>query len=218
MVARGMAAIASNESRNWPPTVRASSGPPNSLMSAPAAKMRSPPQTTTAPGGSDVSDSAAAASCRSNSVERAFILGRSSRMTATPSSRLSTVTNSLTAGEASEQKGRRLGPALPVEPQRHQLAVEPPVSAAMRLRAQRIIPPDGADDLIGGRVRVDRPANHLLQDAVEVGPAEHPPRLLLQQPDHDLAQLGRGPPAASLVQLARRLQMLPVPPTRSPPL
>ena len=38
--------------------MRASSGPPNSLMSAPAAKMRSPPVTTTAPGGSAVSASA----------------------------------------------------------------------------------------------------------------------------------------------------------------
>ena len=37
------------------PTTRASSGPPNSLMSAPAANSRSPPVTTTAPGGSSVS-------------------------------------------------------------------------------------------------------------------------------------------------------------------
>ena len=39
-----------NASRNRPPMLRASSGPANSLMSAPAAKIRSPPVTTTAPG------------------------------------------------------------------------------------------------------------------------------------------------------------------------
>src|SRR5437899_800865 len=59
MVTRGMAAIASSASRKWAPTERASSGPPNSEMSAPAAKMRSPPVTTTAPGGSRVSSAAA---------------------------------------------------------------------------------------------------------------------------------------------------------------
>src|SRR5947209_3910327 len=91
---RGISARA--RSVSWMATVmpRASSGPPNSLMSAPAAKMRSPPVTTTAPGGSAASASAAVRSCATRAPERALTLGLSSVTTATPSSRRSRCTSS----------------------------------------------------------------------------------------------------------------------------
>ena len=69
----------------------------NSEMSAPAAKMRLPPVITTAPGGSDVKDSAASNSCRRTSAEIAFTFGLSSRTTATPFSRRSTWTTMLSS-------------------------------------------------------------------------------------------------------------------------
>ena len=73
-------------------TRRLVGGPPNSEMSAPAAKTRSPPVTTTAPGGSSreraraAPRAGAAAPC-----ESALTFGWSRRTTATPSSRRSTV-------------------------------------------------------------------------------------------------------------------------------
>src|SRR5437016_10258346 len=54
--------------------------------------MRSPPQITTAPGGSIDSSDATAASWLRTALERAFILGRSRRTRATPSGRRSTDT------------------------------------------------------------------------------------------------------------------------------
>src|SRR5215471_11992416 len=76
------------------PMTRASSGPPNSLMSAPAAKMRSPPVTTTAPGRSAASASAWARSLRISAPDRALTFGLSRVRTATPSSRRSRRTSS----------------------------------------------------------------------------------------------------------------------------
>ena len=64
MTIRGIAAIASSVATKWPPMTAASWGPPNSEMSAPAAKIRSPPVTTTAPGGSACRSSATAFSWR----------------------------------------------------------------------------------------------------------------------------------------------------------
>src|SRR3954447_19916605 len=94
IVARGISATAFNANRNRCPMRSASSGPPNSEMSAPAANTRSPPVTTTAPGGLSVSVRAASSSCRSSALDSAFTLPFSSRMTATPSSRRSTWTSS----------------------------------------------------------------------------------------------------------------------------
>jgi hypothetical protein len=45
---RGISPILSYAARNRFPTSRASAGPPNSLMSAPAANALAPPNTTTA--------------------------------------------------------------------------------------------------------------------------------------------------------------------------
>ena len=69
--------------------VPASSWPPNSEMSAPAAKTRSPPVITTAPGRSAASSSAASCSSRSNAPESASTLPLANVMTATLSSRRS---------------------------------------------------------------------------------------------------------------------------------
>ena len=74
------------------------SGPPNSPMSAPAAKMRSLPVTTTAPGGLAVRSSAAARSCRSSSDDSEFTLPFWSRTRATPSSPRSTATRGSVMG------------------------------------------------------------------------------------------------------------------------
>ena len=79
---------------NAPPTTRASSGPPNSVMSAPAANSRSPPVTTTAPGGSSVSAGRRGLQLAEEGLrDRALTLGLSRRTTATPSSRRSTCTS-----------------------------------------------------------------------------------------------------------------------------
>src|SRR5438552_2874683 len=73
----------------------ASSGPPNSEMSAPAAKILSPPVTTTAPGGSAVRPRAASAISPRSATDSALAGGRSRRRIATPSSPRSTCTSSL---------------------------------------------------------------------------------------------------------------------------
>src|SRR5581483_11697436 len=110
IVTLGMAAMVSNARRNTAPMRTASSGPPNWAMSAPAAKTRSPPHTTTAPGGSLTSDSAASPSSVRSSTDRAFIFGRSRRTTATPSSPRSTCTNEGSAIRRVKQTfGRRVG-------------------------------------------------------------------------------------------------------------
>ena len=84
-----MAATAS--SAPWKPAViaPASSAPVNSEMSAPAAKIRSPPVTTTAPGGSALNASAASFSSASRAADRALTLPLASVTTATPSPRRS---------------------------------------------------------------------------------------------------------------------------------
>src|SRR4051812_30050181 len=141
---------------------RPSSGPPNSLMSAPAAKMRSPPVTTTAPGRSAASASARARNVRINAPDRAFTLGLSRVRMATPSSRRSRRTSSgssgiprpyLSADPLQQLVGRRPGveaasndarlqPVVPVAPA--QLAgpdVEPRDDDAAQLVAQAPLPP-----------------------------------------------------------------------------
>src|SRR5947209_6264316 len=116
-----MAATASNASRNWPLMRAASSGPPNSEMSAPAAKILSPPVTTTAPGGSAVNPRAASVISPSTATERALAGGRSSRNTATPSSLRSSRTNSLislrtlTAVSVEQTARRRVGVEAPLD-------------------------------------------------------------------------------------------------------
>src|SRR4029453_15676255 len=80
-----------------PPPGEDCSGPPNSEMSAPAAKIRSPPVTTTAPGGSSVRATATASSCASNPLDKGLTLGFSSRTPATPSLRRSTCTSASSA-------------------------------------------------------------------------------------------------------------------------
>src|ERR1039458_4048823 len=94
MVMRGIAASASNAARNWRPMAIASAGPANSVMSAPAAKILSPPHTTTAPGGSSINPTVAASSWHRTATDKALAFGRSSLMIATPSSRRPTLTNS----------------------------------------------------------------------------------------------------------------------------
>src|SRR5688500_14111544 len=104
IVIRGIAAHVLSVVKNWPPI---SCGSPcwNSVMSAPAAKMRSPPVSTTAPGGSEVNDSAAESSCRRTSDEIAFTFGLSSRTTATPLSRRSTCTTIVSSAMAADVSG-----------------------------------------------------------------------------------------------------------------
>src|SRR5580698_4075725 len=77
--------------------VIASAGPANSEISAPAAKIRSPPHTTTAPGGSSANDSTAAANSSSKPTDSALALGRSRRTKATPSGCRVTVMNAIRA-------------------------------------------------------------------------------------------------------------------------
>ena len=84
----------------------ASAGPPNSLMSAPAANTLSPPVTTTAPGGSSVSALRRDLELRSTSLDSALTFGLSSRTTATPSSRRSTSPGSRASGAAPEPHPR----------------------------------------------------------------------------------------------------------------
>ena len=92
MVARGRLARASRARWKLAPTVSAPA-PPSSAISAPAAKIRRPPQRTTAPGGSSWSAAATERICSSTATESAFAFGRSSRTRATPSGRRSTCTN-----------------------------------------------------------------------------------------------------------------------------
>ena len=92
MVARGTAARAPRALVKFAPTAPAPA-PSSSTMSAPAAKIRRPPHSTTAPGGSSRSAVAAAKICPSTAPESALALGRSRRISATPSGRRSTVTN-----------------------------------------------------------------------------------------------------------------------------
>jgi hypothetical protein len=87
-----MAAIASSASWMLAPIEVASVAPPNSEMSAPAAKIRSPPVTTTAPGGSSVRARAASRSPATTAPDNAFTLPLASVMTATPSARRSSPT------------------------------------------------------------------------------------------------------------------------------
>ena len=82
-MARGNEATASTTSPNPLDTSAARSVPPNSVMSAPAEKMRSAPVMTTAPGRSAASSSMARRSSASSPIEREFTGGRSSRNTAT---------------------------------------------------------------------------------------------------------------------------------------
>ena len=74
------------------PIDSASDGPPNSEMSAPAAKIRSPPVTTTAPGGSSVRSGRPPRNSASSALDSAFTLPLASVMTATPSARRSSST------------------------------------------------------------------------------------------------------------------------------
>ncbi len=67
--------------------------PDSSVMSAPAAKIRSPPQSTIAPGSRGASPQMDSASCPSNPIDRAFAFGRLSVTRATPSGRSSTSTS-----------------------------------------------------------------------------------------------------------------------------
>src|SRR3954447_20035974 len=94
MTMRGIAAIAS--SAPWIATVirPASSAPPNSEMSAPAAKIFSPPVITTAPGGDAPSSTPISWSRRTTPLESAFTLPFFSVTIATPSSLRSSVTSS----------------------------------------------------------------------------------------------------------------------------
>ena len=95
MVARGMSATALSARRNSCPICSASarvmtsvgaSADRNSEISAPAAKIRSPPVTTTAPGGSVAQAlGRRRRAARSSSFDSAFTLGLSRRTTATPS-------------------------------------------------------------------------------------------------------------------------------------
>src|SRR3984957_4049405 len=91
IVARGTLARAPSALVKLAPTESAPV-PSNSTISAPAAKIRRPPHRTTAPGGSAVNSWATAKTCPSTAPERALALGRSRRITATPSLRRSNVT------------------------------------------------------------------------------------------------------------------------------
>src|SRR6185437_3524208 len=98
-----------------------SSGPPSIwAMSAPAAKMRRPPQTTTAPGRSAARSSAMARNWTSTVADRALAFGRSSRTRATPSGRRSTVTKVSTGaptGSAFPNRGEQaVGGVVGVDP------------------------------------------------------------------------------------------------------
>ena len=73
------------------------SAPPNSEMSAPAAKIRSPPVITTAPGGIAVQARPRSRAAGRATPARALTLPLSSVTTATPSSRRSSVTNGSSA-------------------------------------------------------------------------------------------------------------------------
>src|SRR5690606_9770969 len=140
IVARGMSATALRARRKCCPRASASlremtrlgsSGARNSEISAPAAKIRSPPVTTTAPGGSSWRTRAAASSWRSSSVESAFTLPCCRRRTATPPGRRSTWTRgSGMAGDAT------------------------PIGPSTRTRSP-------VEELLGGRPRVDGPVGHL---------------------------------------------------------
>ena len=86
MTGRGIAATASNASRNERSISRAASCPPNSEMSAPAANAFSPPATTTAfTAASAPTARATSRNCPSNARESAFIGGLFRRITVTPS-------------------------------------------------------------------------------------------------------------------------------------
>src|SRR5215211_2161385 len=92
---RGMAATAS--SAPWMAAVigPASSAVPNSEMSAPAAKMRSPPVITTAPGGSARKLTAISCSRRTTPLDRALTFPLASVTIATASSSSSVTKSSL---------------------------------------------------------------------------------------------------------------------------
>src|SRR3954468_9980041 len=94
MTMRGIAAMAS--SAPWIATVigPASSAPPNSEMSAPAAKIFSPPVITTAPGGDAPSSTPISCSRPTTALDNAFTLPLCSVTIATPSSLCSSVTRS----------------------------------------------------------------------------------------------------------------------------
>src|SRR5438128_161792 len=109
MTGRGIAAIASNASRNDCSIARASSGPPNSEMSAPAANAFSPPVTTTAfTDASPATPVAASHSAASIARESAFIGGLFRRSVTTPSSLRSDNTRSAIAANLTQQLVRRV--------------------------------------------------------------------------------------------------------------
>src|SRR3982074_219545 len=166
MVTLGRAASPSRARRNRPPISAALSGPANSSMSAPAAKMRSPPHTTTAPGGSASSSPATAPSWRSSSTDSAFILGRSRRMRATPSGRRSTDTNDSAMRRAT---------------------LAPRRSAALA---------GGAQNPLGRGVGIALAGHHLAQQSVELVALAGLVGALLQAARHDGADLGLQPAGA----------------------
>ena len=89
-----MSATAASERWNSPPRCLPSSGPPNSEMSAPAAKIFGPPVTTTAPGGMARRSVAISSSSVSTRDDSALTLPLCNVMTATPSLRRSMLTSS----------------------------------------------------------------------------------------------------------------------------
>src|SRR5581483_10632156 len=148
IVTLGMAAMVSNARRNTAPMRTASSGPPNWAMSAPAANTRSPPHTTTAPGGSFTRASAASPSSVRSSTDSAFIFGRSRRTTATPSAPRSTCTNS---GSAIRRVKQTLGRRVRVESAGQHLVAQPVELLAAAARVRVLLDPAGDDlaDLVG---------------------------------------------------------------------